>query len=242
MLEAGKQDVFQYILDCKRLGCTQLDPWNDHLISMETSYIAKVKEAAKRMELPFACLAVDGAHVYEETAEKRAENRAKAYQWINIAGKLSAKQIRLDAGGTAQMPETELEIILEGFADLKKKCGEVGVELVMENHFGESLAPENVVRICEASGIGLLLDSYNWERGKVAEGWMTCAKFARACHVKTFVFTENGEELTMNVGGFIRLMKKAGYGGAWAVESVPIDGDEMGAAKKTIELIRKYAG
>ncbi len=242
MLEAGKQDVFQYILDCKRLGCTQLDPWNAHLTSMEDSYIAKVKDAAKRVELPFGCIAVDGGHVYEESAEKRAGNRKKAHRWIEVAGKLAARQIRLDAGGTAAMPEEEWEIILEGFADLKSRCAEVGVELVMENHFGASLIPDNVVRICRESGIGLLLDSYNWERGKMAEGWIKCAKFARACHVKTFAFTDDGEELTMNVGGFVGLMKKAGYRGAWGVESVPVDGDEMGAAVKTISLIRKYAG
>ena len=31
LLAAGKQDIFQYITDCKILGCTQLDPWNAHL-------------------------------------------------------------------------------------------------------------------------------------------------------------------------------------------------------------------
>src|SRR5437667_145199 len=83
-VEAGKQDVFQYILDCKRLGCTQPDPWNAHLTSMEDSYIAKVKDAAKRVALPFGCIAVDGGHVYEESAEKRAGNRKKAHRWIEV--------------------------------------------------------------------------------------------------------------------------------------------------------------
>src|SRR5213075_2960077 len=177
LLAAGKQDVFQYILDCKRLGSTQLDPWNAHLSALkdgegiifagrnpgkanqlsavDDAYIAKVKDAAKRVGLPFGCIAVDGAHVYEESAEKRGENRRRAYRWIEIAGKLAAREIRIDAGGTAAMPGPELEIILEGYADLKKRCGDIGAELVMENHFGSSATPANVVKICEGSGIGL---------------------------------------------------------------------------------------
>ena len=140
------------------------------------------------------------------------------------------------------MPDDEFEIIIEGLADLKKRCDEAGLELVMENHFGASVIPDNVVRILETSRIGLLLDSFNWARGKEAEGWLKCAKYARACHIKTFAFADDGEELTMNIGSFVRLMKKTGYRGPWGVESVPIDGDELGAASKTIALIRRHAG
>ena len=234
--------MFAYIQDCKKLGCTQLDPWNEHFASTDDAYIAKVKEAAKRAELPFGLIAVDGGHIYEPTAEARAEKRKTAYQWIEISRKLRARQIRLDAAGSAAMPTEEFEIILQGFVDLTKRCRDASLELLMENHFGASVIPDNVVKIIGATGIGLLLDSFNWGKGKEAEGWMKCAKYARACHIKTFAFTEEGEELTTNVAAFVKLMKKANYHGAWGVESVPIDGDEMGAAGKTIELIRKYAG
>jgi sugar phosphate isomerase/epimerase len=240
LLEAGKQDMFQYILDCKELGCTQLDPWNEHFASTDDAYIAKVKEAAKRTALPFGLIAVDGGHVHEPTAEARAQKRQNAYRWIEIARRLDARQIRLDAGGSAAMPAEEFQIIIDGFQDLKKRCREAGVELVMENHFGASVIPDNVVRICETSGIGLLLDSFNWAKGHEAEGWLKCGKYARACHIKAFAFAEDGEELTTNVGAFVRLMKKAGFKGAWGAESVPIDGDEMGAAEKTVALIRRH--
>lgn len=240
LLEAGKQDMFAYISDCKKLGCTQLDPWNEHFASTDDAYIAKVKEAAKRAELPFGLIAVDGGHLHEPMPEAREVKRKNAYRWIEIARKLGARQIRLDAGGTAAMPDEEFSIIIDGFEDLKKRCRDAGVELVMENHFGASLMPDNVVRICETSGIGLLLDSFNWARGHEAEGWIKCARFARACHIKAFAFAEDGEELTTNVRAFVRLLKKAGYRGAWGVESVPIDGDEMGAAGKTVALIKRH--
>src|SRR5207247_8613553 len=122
----------------------------------DDGYLAKVKEAAKRAELPLGLIAVDGGHVHEPTAEAREVKRKNAYKWIEIARTLGAGQIRLDAGGSAAMPEEEFEIILAGFEDLKKRCRDAGLELVMENHFGASVMPDNVVRICQRGGIGLL--------------------------------------------------------------------------------------
>ena len=37
LLAAGRQDIFQFIKDCKRLGCTQLDPWNGHLPALRAA-------------------------------------------------------------------------------------------------------------------------------------------------------------------------------------------------------------
>ena len=34
LLESGVQDMFGYIADCKRLGATELDPWNSHLAGL----------------------------------------------------------------------------------------------------------------------------------------------------------------------------------------------------------------
>src|SRR5258705_2158440 len=122
LLESGKQDMFAYIADCKKLGCTQLDPWNEHFLSTDDTYIAKVKEAAKRVELPFGLIAVDGGHIYEPTAEDRAQKRRTAYHWIDVAKKLGARQSRLCAGGSAGMSHEEVDIILERLQGLQQRC------------------------------------------------------------------------------------------------------------------------
>src|SRR5688572_4039470 len=105
LLEAGGHDVFQYINDCHSLGCTQLDLWNGHLPSLlddqarppssftpeyaqlspaEMDYLAQIKTAADNAGLPFGCLAVDGAHIYEPSPEARQANQIKARRWLNI--------------------------------------------------------------------------------------------------------------------------------------------------------------
>ena len=106
LLQSGQQDMFGYINACQRLGATELDPWNAHLAllherdpevkaqggtgepyltSAEEAYLERVLAAAKQAGLPFGCLAIDGAHIYEDSAEARRANRRLAYRWLEAA-------------------------------------------------------------------------------------------------------------------------------------------------------------
>jgi sugar phosphate isomerase/epimerase len=264
LLEAGRQDVFQYIDDCQTLGCTQLDLWNGHLPSLlddetrspssftpeyaqlssdEMDYLARIKAAADEAGLPFGCLAVDGAHIYEDSPEAQQAQTIKAHRWLNIAEQLSAGQIRIDSGGTPEMPEDAFEVIVAGYKDLIPRAGEKGIEIVIENHWGASRIPENVVRILEAvPGLGLLFDSGNWPAELRETGWTGCARYARATHLKTFAFDAEGNETTVDIPRVIHLLQAEGYQGSWGIESVPRQGDEIEAAKKSITLVRRVLG
>jgi sugar phosphate isomerase/epimerase len=264
LLEAGHHDVFKYISDCHALGCTQLDLWNGHLPSLlddearspssftleytqlsaaEVDYIARIKATADSAGLPFGCLAVDGAHIYEASPEARHANQIKGYRWLNIAEQLSVQQIRIDSGGPPEMPDDVLEIIVTGYNDLIQRAGEKGIEVVIENHWGASRIPENVVRILEAvPGLGLLFDTGNWPDEMRETGWTQCARYARATHLKTFAFDSEGNETTVDIPRAMRYLQEAGYQGCWGIESCPREGDEYEAAKKSIALVRRVLG
>lgn len=260
LLEAGQQDMFKYILDSKELGATQLDPWNGHLAPLvvhdreikaagvpspllsadEFSYLAQVKAAAQRVGLSFGCLAVDGAHIYDESAEARALNRSVAYRWLDAARFLECDQVRIDAGGPEAMPDDVFAWIVDGYRDLLARAKSLGIELLIENHWGPSNNPDHVVKLLDAlPGLGLLFDTNNWIKARQEEAWETCAPYARSVHIKTFSFDENGDEPSVNIAKAIRVLQAAGYKGVWGVESVPKDGDEYGGVKKSFALIRK---
>ena len=241
LLAAGKQDILRYISDCKELGCTQLDPWNKHLVSTDDDDLAKIEEAADVSGLPWGLLAVDGAHIYEPTEEARRANRANAYRWLDVAGKLGFEQIRIDAGGPEDMSDDVFRIIQDGYIDLIARAKPLGVQVLMENHRGPSKIPANVVKICESiDGLGLLYDTQNWKDGLRDEGRRTCAKYAAACHIKTFEFDAEGNEISgADPEDAIEILLEHGYKGVWGVESVPKDGDEYAAARRTIDLIRR---
>lgn len=264
LLAAGKQDIFQYINDCRDLGCTQLDPWNAHLAQIrqgdaviqagqnpggshellsaaDNDYIQRVEEAADASGLPWGNLAVDGAHIYDPNPDVRAANRARAYRWLDVAEQLGCEQVRIDAGGPEDMPDEPFAIIVEGFRDLIARGRDKGIEIVTENHFGPTRIPANVERLMtEVEGLGLLYDTNNWKPELRDEGRERCAKYARACHIKTFEWDEQGNEISgANVERAIDLLKQAGYSGTWGIESVPRNGDEMLGARNTIALIKR---
>jgi sugar phosphate isomerase/epimerase len=264
LLEAGQHDVFKYISDCHALGCTQLDLWNGHLPSLlddeartpssitpeyaqlsadEVDYLARIKASADIVGLPFGCLAVDGAHIYEASPEARRANQIKAYRWLNIAEQLQAQQVRIDSGGPAEMPEEVLEIIVSGYNDLIPRARDKGMGVVIENHWGASRIPENVVRILESvPGLGLLFDTGNWPEEMRETGWTQCAGYARATHLKMYAFDSEGHETTVDIPRVMRVLQEAGYQGSWGIESVPRQGDEYEAAKKSIALVRRVLG
>lgn len=264
LLETGKQDMFRYITDCKELGMTQLDPWHEHLAPLahseeawkanadpenvhlsaeEEAYLAGVKRAAEDAGLPFGCVAVDGAHIYEPTLERRNANRAFAYRWLEVADRLGARQVRIDAGGTAELPDDMFQIIIAGYDDLIAHGRDKGIEILMENHWGSTNIPENAVKILEAAdGLGLLFDTNNWGPDLQEQGWQMCARYARAVHLKTFAFDEDGNESSTDIPRVMRILMDAGYDDCWGIESCPRDGDEYAGARKTVALIKRVLG
>jgi len=259
LLATGKQDIFQYIIDCKRLGCTYLDPWNAHLPLLkegdakagidpnftdltdgEEEYLDEVKAAADELHMPFGCIAVDGAHIYEADPAAREANRIRANRWVSAAALLGARQVRIDSGGTPEMPDDEFRIIVSGYEELLQWAENQGIEVLIENHWGPSPIPENLIKILEAvDGLGLLFDTNNWAPGMQHKGWEMCAPYARLTHIKTFEFDESGNEPSVDIPRAMRHLIDAGYTGAWGIESCPRDGDEMEGARKTVALIKR---
>ncbi len=259
---SGAMDFAGIARTCKELGCTQLDPWNAHLGSASGAAslragrtpqdarlglpgpgeVEAAQRAAQAVGLGFGCIAVDGAHIVDADAAVARDNRERARAWIGIARQLGAQSVRIDAGGPEELSDAQLAAIRDGYRELIELAGGHGVRVIMENHWGPSQIPENVVRILEAvPGLGLLFDTHNWKKGLQREGWERCARFAEVVHVKTFTFDAAGEEATVDLKPAFALLGDHAFAGSWCVESVPADGDEVRAARDTIALIRRHA-
>jgi sugar phosphate isomerase/epimerase len=253
LLKAGQHDLFKYILDCKELGCTQLDPWNGHMAALkgeseflgdaEEKFMADAEEAADVAGLPWGTIAVDGhTHIYEPTEEARRANRLRAYRWLNIAGTLGFEQVRIDAGGPEEMPDESFRVIVAGYEDLIARAKPLGIQVLFENHFGPTIVPDNCVKLCESvEGLAMLLDTHNFKPELRDQGRRKCARYAAATHVKTFNWDASGKEVTPDekVEEAIKVIMDSGYKGVWGVESTPADGDERGGARRTVDLIRR---
>jgi hypothetical protein len=69
-----------------------------------------------------------------------------------------------------------------------------------------------------------------------------CARYARATHIKTYAFDAEGSETTVDTPKAIHILQETGYQGSWGIESVPRQGDEIEAAKKSVALVRRVLG
>src|SRR5204862_989124 len=109
--------------------------------------IARLRAGADPAGLPFGTIAVDGAHIYEPTEEARAVNRANAYRWIDVAKKLGATQVRIDAGGPEQLPDEAFAPIVEGYEDTIGRAGEHGIEVLLGTPCGPTKIPVDGERL-----------------------------------------------------------------------------------------------
>jgi sugar phosphate isomerase/epimerase len=238
-------DIFRFITWNKEHGFTQLDPWMKHLEAgyADDGYLARVKQAAAEVGLPFGCVAVDGAHIYEPTEEARQANRARAYRWIDICQQLGATQVRIDSGSREDnWPDDVFAIIVEGYQDVLAYARERGVEVIVENHWGPTKHAANVVKLLEAlPGLGLLFDTLNWAPGTAEAAWPLTAKYARLTHIKSYAFDEQGNESTYDAPKAIQLLLDTGYQGTWGIESTPYAGAEAEEAgvDKTLALMKR---
>lgn len=241
-VEAGKLDVFGYNQFCRQAGFTQLDPWNAHIERAydDNGYLAELKASGEDLGLPYGCIAVDGAHIYEPSAQAREENCRRRYRWLEIAAELGAEQLRIDAGGREEALDDILPVIVAGYRDIIDRARSHGIQIIIENHWGPTNDLVGMRRLLDAvPDLGLLFDSHNWPAGALEQAWREYAKDAALTHVKTFTFDANGNDPTVDVPGLVRLLQDAGYDGAWGIESSPEDGDELGAAEKTLALLKR---
>ena len=261
-MAAGQMDFAGYVSICRDLGCMQLDPWNAHLLPAgkgadaicasrnpsqsqflrppDMKEVDRIAAIARAAGLPFGTMAVDGANIYEESSQKRVENRTRAYQWLEVAERLGAKQVRIDAGGPEELTDDMFAIIVEGYKDLINRASKQGIEILVENHWGSSIRPENIERFVTAvPKLGLLFDTRNWKAGTHARAVERCTRFARATHLKTSEWDGAGNPVDPHLSQAFQSLRKAGYAGMWGIESVPQDGDEIGAARQMVEWLHR---
>jgi sugar phosphate isomerase/epimerase len=254
-------DIFSFFQFCKDFGCSHLDPWNRHMsfvtdeqaaalaaknpkAAMEppnAENIEALRREAAKVGLPFGCIAVDAGHIYDADTAMSKENRRRRLAWIDVAGQLEAQCVRVDAGGPEDMPEPIFHEIVAGYREAIDYARERGVQVLIENHWGPSNHPKNLVKLLEGiDGLGLLFDTNNWARGEQALGWKLCAKHAKATHVKGMYWADDGEELSQHVGHAIELLLETGYQGVWGIESEAREVDDFDGVKLSKALIQKY--
>ncbi|WP_395094821.1 sugar phosphate isomerase/epimerase family protein [Armatimonas sp.] len=216
LLSEGKIDIFGYLESCRyRFGLATADIWNGLLPTLDDDFIRKVRHSLDERELTLVNYHADGCHVWEDSPEARARNRALAFEHLKVAAALGAKTVRIDTGGKLErMTAEQLTIVSDQFREYCAFGQEHGFSVGPETHWGISLIADNMEEIAKTvahPAYGILLHIGHWEQGDPDEGDRRLAPYAVHTHVdakitRTYLFEK------------MQLLLNAGYTGYWGVE------------------------
>ena len=209
--QAGQIDAFGYLESVRyRYGLDAADLWNWTLASLEEDYLRKVRSALDERELVLACLAVDGAHIWDPDPEVRAQHYQKALANLRAAEILGARSVRIDMGGQgSEMSEEQFDCIVARYREYAQRAHDHGYRLGPETHWGPALVPENMRRVYEAvdsPAYGIMLHIGHWVEGREDEGDRLVAPWTFHTHVDWRITTTCLAEK-------VRILLDAGYQG-----------------------------
>jgi len=185
----------------------------------------------------------------DETLRRAGIDTAKA--WLDACQRLGAKTMRVNTGGPRIIPAASattgyprndevvkyLKNAIDSFRQMADHGGKVGVKVTIENHWGLSADPMNIRIIldelkhpfCEASP-----DFFNWEH----EYMLYHGLEALMPYTHTTVHAKYWNRWDpVDVGRCVRILDKAGYKGAIALEYEDGPWDGVEGAKQLMKLV-----
>lgn len=218
LTKAGTMNVFGYLESCRyRYDLRAADIWNGTLESLDNDYLAKVKDGLDERGLALACLAVDGAHIWEDDPDQRAAHHRNALAHLAAAEVLGAKTVRIDAGGGRQdlaWTAEQFDEIVTRYREYAQRAADQGYHLGPENHWGPEVVPANVKKLCEAvdsPAFGVLLHAGRWRGDGADQGDAMVAPWVMHTHLgPTLSDSELAETMQM--------LRDGGYGGYYGAE------------------------
>lgn len=217
--DAGKYDVFNFLNTIKyRYRLDNVDIWCRHLLSLDEDYIQKVREELDAQNLTVANYCVDGPWVWCDDPEEREDHKRQMLEHIRAGIQMGVKTIRIDWGGprtgyARNMPEEAFDWIVKTYKEYCHICGDYGIRIGPENHWGWDRVPEYLEKVRDAvddPAYGHLyhIDNFFDEPEKGEE---ICMSYAMHVHVTPGAAVRRAKNV-------IRKLEKMGYAGVYSAE------------------------
>lgn len=218
-----------------------------------TVYLNEMKAAAKNEGVQNVLIMVDGeGALAHEDPEKRMKTIENHYKWVDAAHHLGCHAIRVNLGGGKNKIDAA-KAGIDSLSQLSEYASEANINVLVENHGGFSSDGEwmhQVFSQIKNSNCGTLPDFGNFcmknEKGKGCieeydryKGIKELLPFAKAVSAKSYDFDENGNQIIMDYGKILKMVKKSGYTGFIGIEYEGKKHSELEGIKLTRELLIK---
>lgn len=202
----------------ERFGIRQLEFWSHHFESLDSAYLAELRQRIKRAGARLINVQVDGAYDLASTDEvERQRSLGLARQWIDAAALLGSRAVRINPG----KPAGSVERSIASLKEVNAYCRSKRLPLLTENHFGLEMDPDVHLRIREGAGpdnVYTLPDLGNYPVATMWESLEKILPYAYAVSAKAVDFDEQGEHLSYDFDRCMQLCERAGFKGIYLVE------------------------
>lgn len=234
----------------ERYGISKVELCQMHLLSQEPRYLAEVKGALVEAGVSVVNVPIDVGNISIENPDWRAEDIAEIKTWIDVAEYMGSPCVRVNSGhpggivfGPVDLGEFDLSVTIASYQELAAHCQSRGMTLLLENHWGISADPQNILRLVEgvaSPAFKLCPDFGNFDEEVRYKGLEMMFPYAAMVHAKTYDFTEAGEQDQFDFGRCMEIMKASGYDGPISIEFEGEKGDQYEGIALTKALIERY--
>ncbi|HEY3108246.1 MAG TPA: sugar phosphate isomerase/epimerase [Chloroflexota bacterium] len=222
----------------RRLGVDRLEICQMHVASREGPYLDALARALDEAGASVVNLPIDVGNISAADPRWRDEDCAEIEGWIDVAARLGAPMVRVNANGAPPFADEPIAGLDATIASLRRLVGRAaarGLRVLIENHGGISRDPETILALLDAvDGLGLALDVGNFEPALSAQGGQAplegldpaplyaairrVAPRATMVHAKTERFDAAGRHLGWDVVAALRIVREAGFAGDVSIE------------------------
>jgi len=208
-------------------------------------YLQKLKDECDKYKVVSNLIMVDHEGDLGDTnLVKRNTAVENHYKWVQAAKFLGCHSIRVNAAGEGT-PEEVQKAAIDGLSKLCEYASKFGINVIVENHWGNSSNPEWLIPVIQAvnkSNCGLLPDFGNFDKADRYVAVAQMMPYSKGVSAKSYEFDEHGNETKVDFKKMLEIVKKSGYKGYIGVEYEGVRLSEEDGIKATIELInRTYA-
>lgn len=216
----------------------------------DSAYLAQMRQRANDQGVSSVRIMIDGegslAHRDTAARKQAIENH---YKWVRAAHALKCMDIRVNARGKGD-PHEIAGYAAESLHTLASYAAQENIGIVVENHGGWSSDGQwlaGVMAEVNLPNCGTLPDFGNFRINLFPpraydryQGTAELMPYAAGVSAKTYDFTAEGEETTIDYARMLNIVKSAGYRGYIGIEYEGNRLSEEAGIQATLNLLRRH--
>ena len=210
----------------------------------DDDYIAELAKRSADEGVTNVLVMCDGlGNLGDPSAAARTQAIENHFPWVEAAKRLGCHSIRVNAASKGSFEEQQ-KLAADGLGRLAEFAGQLGMNVIVENHGGLSSNGEwlaGVMKAVNRPNCGTLPDFGNFHDYDRYRGVEELMPFAKGVSAKSHEFDEAGNEVRTDYDRMLRLVMAAGYRGWIGIEyegtALP-EAEGIRATKNLLERVR----